>query len=172
MVGGDQATIYPQLWDWLVDELQVRSVVDVGCGEGFALKHFRERGCEVLGYDGIAQSDFDILEWDFTEGAPPRAGSFDLAWCCEFVEHVEEQYLPNFLRVFDMAQLVAMTHASPGQGGYHHVNNQLPAYWKGALATLGFQYQHQLTMQARAQAAANENPYNHFLRSGLIFVRR
>jgi SAM-dependent methyltransferase len=170
IAGGDEATIYPELWDWLVDQHHVRSVVDVGCGEGIALKYFRERDCQVLGYDGIAQPDFDILQWDFTEAAPPPLGTFDLAWCCEFVEHVEERFVPNFLPVFEQANMVAMTHAAPGQPGWHHVNNQPAAYWKGALAAVGFRYDHRLTIEARTQAGLNTNPYNHFVRSGMVFV--
>ncbi len=171
LAGGDPATVYPDLWDWFFDEHGIRSVLDVGCGEGWALKHFRERGCEVLGYDGIMQPDLDILEWDFTEGAPPLVGTCDLVWCCEFVEHVEERYVPNFLSLFKLAGCVAMTHGTPGQPGHHHVNNQPASYWKGALAASGFLYDHYLTMAAREQAALNQHPSNHFVRSGMVFSK-
>ena len=122
LAGGDKATIYPELWDWFVDDLSVENVLDVGCGEGHALQHFRQRGCTVLGFDGINQPDTMIVEWDFTGGAPPEwdVGQVDLVWCCEFVEHVEERYVPNFLATFEAAEMVAMTHAMPlaaEQGG-------------------------------------------------------
>lgn len=169
LIGGDDATLYPALWDWLVDEFKPGSVLDIGCGEGFALDHFRERGCQVLGYDGIAQPDFDTLEWDFTEGAPEKVGTFDLVWCCEFVEHVEERFMPNFLETFTWAKIVVMTHGMPGQLGHHHVNNQPPSYWKGALAAIGFRFERELTTEARKVAALNQHPSNHFVRSGLVF---
>ncbi len=180
--GGDAATIYPELWSWLVTDWNVRSVLDVGCGEGFALQYFRDEGCEVLGVDGIKQPDSAIVEHDYTtgewepvdeDGTPSSSGGprYDLAWCCEFVEHIEEQYVSNFMLTFKCAAMVLMTHGTPGQPGHHHVNNQPASYWKGALAATGFQYDHFLTMAARQQAALNPHPSNHFVRSGLAFRR-
>jgi SAM-dependent methyltransferase len=171
IAGGDQATIYPELWDWFVDRLWVRSVIDVGCGEGWALRYFRKRGCKVFGVDGITQDDPDIIAWDYTLGGAPLEEHVDLAWCCEFVEHVKEQYLPNFLSSFRLAEYVALTHAMPGQAGWHHVNNQPPAYWQGVLAAIGYQLDRQLTLLARGEAAHNKHPQNHFVRSGMVFRR-
>jgi len=176
VVGGDPATYYPGLWDWLVDTLEVRSVIDVGCGEGHALRYFRDRGCRVVGIDGIEQDDDDIYTLDYTETVltppPPwEQATWDLAWSCEFVEHVEERYVPNFLATFACARYVLMTHGEPGQPGWHHVNNQPADYWKGALAAIGYQYDHALTGQARGFASTNTDPHNHFRRSGLAFRR-
>lgn len=168
---GDPATFYPELWIWLKSAFSLASVLDIGCGEGHALKFFRDMGCQVLGYDGIPQPDLDILEWDFTEGAPPKIGLFDMVWCCEFVEHVEEEDAPNFLETFKWARWVVMTHGMPGQPGHHHVNNQTASYWKGALAVVGFRYDQYLTGQARMRAALNQHPSNHFVRSGLVFQK-
>jgi hypothetical protein len=134
VVGGDAATFFPGLWDWLVDTWQVRSVIDVGCGEGHALKFFRDRGCCVIGIDGIEQDDRDVVTHDYATGPwsiydedgattrPDGLTEFDLAWSCEFVEHVEERYVPNFLATFACARYVLMTHGEPGQPGWHHVN--------------------------------------------------
>lgn len=169
--GGDEATNFPALWEGLVNDLEIKSVLDIGCGEGHSLRYFRELGCRVLGVEGVPQQDWDIMVHDFTEGPLTLAREWDLAWCCEFVEHVEEKYMPNFLKLFEQCRYVAMTHAGPGQGGYHHVNCQLPAYWLGAMAAIGFEYDAVLTLWARSLAGANENPWNHFVRSGLVFKR-
>jgi len=176
IVGGDPATYYPNLWDWLVQEHCVSSVIDVGCGEGHALDYFARAGCYVRGVDGIPQR----ANWpgfvchDYTTGPyePSPWGAshrFDLAWSCEFVEHVEEQYLPNFLATFRCADMVAMTHAEPGQPGHHHVNCRTADYWKGVMAAVGFAFDEETTLHARLMAAMNQNPINHFSRSGLVF---
>lgn len=178
--GGDPATFYPGLWEWLVSEHDVRSVIDVGCGDGVALRWFREHGCRVLGIDGIPQDDPDIVTRDYTERIPTlsftdRLGAFsdwDLAWSCEFVEHVEEQHIPNFVATFQCARMVLMTHAEPGQAGWHHVNCQPADYWKGVLSAAGFDFDETLTEAAREMAGMNPDPYNHFKRSGLAFRRR
>ena len=169
--GGDAATFYPLLWRWLVDELGVASVIDVGCGDGVALREFAEYGCTVLGVEGTAQDDERIVQHDYVLGPYRPEMRFDLAWCCEFVEHVGERYLPNFLATFQAADLVALTHAFPGQAGHHHVNCQPVDYWLGALAAIGFQIDEDTTQTARVYAAANSSPWNHFVRSGLVFRR-
>ena len=196
VVGGDAATFYPGLFDWLVETWEVKSVIDVGCGEGHALRYFRDKGCRVRGVDGIEQDDDDIVTWDYTKGplrpqeavtdnGPPgpdgtpawsmerwQRTEFDLAWSCEFVEHVEERYVPNFLATFACARYVLMTHGEPGQPGWHHVNNQPADYWRGAMAAVGYEFDELLTAQSRGFASMNLDPYNHFRRSGLAFRRR
>jgi SAM-dependent methyltransferase len=177
VVGGDNATFYPGLFDWLVDAWGVKSVIDVGCGEGHALRYFRDRGCRVIGVDGIEQDDPDIVTHDYTvqhwPGTDPVCDPlWDLAWSCEFVEHVDEQYVPNFLATFKCARYVLMTHGEPGQPGWHHVNNQTADYWKGAMAAVGYEFNEILTAAAREMASMNTDPYNHFRRSGLAFRRR
>lgn len=167
--GGDPATYYPQLWYWLVKELGVQSMIDIGCGEGHALAYFRDLGCRVHGIDGVRNEG--VYQWDFTEGAPPPTGPFDLAWSCEFVEHVAERYIPNFVSVFKVAPLVLMTHADVGQPGHHHVNCQPSAYWQGVMAAAGYTLDGDLTLRTREFALLNQNPINHYARSGLAFRR-
>lgn len=180
--GGDDATYYPDLWSWLVNIRKVKSVIDVGCGEGHALNWFLDHGCAVLGIDGVVQPlpseifrthDYTVYPLPERIGPTlwPDIGRFDIAWCCEFVEHIEEHFVPNFLATFATADLVLMTHAEPGQLGHHHVNCQRPDYWQGAMAAIGYELDLGLTNQTRVLASMNLNPYNHYARSGLAFVR-
>lgn len=168
--GGDEATFYPDLWSFLIKQYDIRSVVDVGCGEGQSVDFFVGLGCDVLGIEGIPQQNEQIVLHDFTEGPFPDLGPFDLAWCCEFVEHVEERYVPNFLPALASAKMVLMTHAEPGQAGYHHVNCRSADYWIGAMAAVGKQYDAGLTALTRGVAAANLSPWNHYAQRGLAFV--
>lgn len=151
-------------------------MLDLGCGEGHALKFFREHGVRVIGVDGMPQDDPDIVLHDFAAGHwyPARGGGLswvDLVWTCEFVEHVEECYLPNVTASIIASDLVLMTHAFPGQPGYHHVNCRDSEYWKGVMAALGFSYDHALTVATRELSKLNEDPNNHYSRSGLVFKR-
>ena len=180
--GGDPATYYPDLWRWLVEDYGVGSMIDVGCGEGHAINFFEDLGCRVLGIDGVSQPlprekfwQNDYTRYPFPEpiGATffPEVDPFDLVWSCEFVEHVEERYVPNFLETFKLAPIVLMTHAESGQQGHHHVNCRTADYWKGVLAAIGFQFDEQLTVVTRELASINDSPYNHYRRSGLAFRR-
>lgn len=95
----------------------------------------------------------------------------DLVWSCEFVEHVEEQFVRNFLATFACAKYVLMSHALPGQDGHHHVNCRSADYWIGALAAIGYKHDETLTQVTRELAAQNTVPWNHYKRSGLAFIR-
>lgn len=170
---GDPQTWFPRLWKWVYDELGVRSVLDVGCGEGHSTKFFKDLGCEVLGIDGSVQAKKDSLVpeshvvHDFSNGPfmPPK--NYDLVWSCEFVEHVEKEYVENFLRTFTYYnKYIMMTYAEPDQKGWHHVNCQPEEYWVEKISQIGFRLNPRLTKIARKLAGQG-----HFLRSGLIFVR-
>lgn len=177
--GGDPGTWCPHLWRWLVKAFQIRSVLDVGCGEGHAARFFRDAGCEVLGVDGCRQAIADSVVpgravlHDFCDGPFGSQEPFDLVWSCEFVEHVEEQFLPNILSTFALARkAIAMTHAFPSQkSGHHHVNCRPTRYWIDHIEKLGFTCLVPDTLEARRVSLADYHHFNHFARSGLLFVR-
>ena len=115
------------------------------------------------------ESVVPIMAHDFCqEPYVPIVGTEpDLIWSCEFVEHVEEQYVPNFLSTFSFAKkAILMTYATPGQRGYHHVNCQPQEYWIEQLASVDFRFDEDLTKEARSQGKER----THFTRKGLVFV--
>lgn len=177
--GGDPGTWCPALWNWVVKELKIRSVLDVGCGEGHSTKFFRDLGCDVLGVDGCQQAIDDsvipdaVVKHDFCDGPLKLDRRFDLVWSCEFVEHVEQQYVENILRTFALAdKAVLMTHAFPGQDdGHHHVNCQPTEYWIEHLERHGYACHIGLTVGGREATLRDYAPcLNHFARSGLLFA--
>lgn len=171
VAGGDDATWYPELWTWLIHEHGVRSVIDVGCGDGQALRYFASEGCAALGVEGVPQHHERIVEHDYTSGPFAPDIDFDLAWSCEFVEHVDEACVDNFLATFACARTVLMTHAEPGQDGHHHVNCQPAGYWIEKLNAIGYRLDDRLTLQTRTLARANPSLWNHYARSGMAFTR-
>jgi SAM-dependent methyltransferase len=99
---GDAWTWTPALWDFLWRELRPKTLLDVGCGEGHATAWFLERDVDAVGVDGSAEAAQNTLLprsrfiiHDFTKGPAGLRQNYDLVWCCEFVEHVEEIYLPD-----------------------------------------------------------------------------
>lgn len=171
---GDWWTWCPRVWDFIAREFKPSSLVDVGCGEGHALRYFIDLGIGAIGIDGMATAqDAGIVPrelikvHDFTTGLPVLKHHIDVIWSCEFVEHVEEQFIDNFLSVFQRARrAVLMTHAMPGQAGHHHVNCQPPEYWIRHMSARGFRVDQQMTDKTRSLA-----PYTHWERSGIVFVR-
>lgn len=169
---GDPATYTPDLWSWVHENLDVRSVLDVGCGEGHCAAYFQKLGCRVLGVDGSWQAKRDSVipechvQHDFVQGPFRPAEVFDLVWSCEFVEHVEERYVDHFLATFSASsRYLMMTFAAPGQPGWHHVNCKDEAYWIEKLGSIGFTLDQDLTIQTRTIAASG-----HYAGKGLFFV--
>jgi len=169
---GDEWTWTPELWKFLLTELRPTRLLDVGCGEGHSTKWFIDNGVNAYGLEGspeaIAHLVFPKEErlfcHDLSSGKWPKQLHFDMIWCCEFVEHVDEPYLDNILDVFKKADVVCMTHAFPGQEGHHHVNCQLPEYWIDKMKGIGFTPDMGLSLASRVFA-----PGIHWGRSGIVF---
>ncbi|MCK5360728.1 MAG: hypothetical protein KAJ95_08875, partial [Gammaproteobacteria bacterium] len=130
-------------------------------------------GCSVLGLEGSLQAKRDSLipdqhvTHDFTLGTYQPTIDFDLTWCCEFVEHVEERYMKNFLKTFSATQrYLMMTFAAPGQPGFHHVNCQPMDYWLEKIESIGLRFDPGLTEISRAIS-----PPGHYKSHGLLFKK-
>ena len=171
---GDPQSWVPSVWSGLLETWDVLSVLDMGCGLGYSTRWFRDRHVEAVGVDGsplvAGRAVVPIDVHDFTTGPMPLDREFDLCWCSEFVEHVEERYLPNIMDTFVRCRYVAMTHAVPGQNGYHHVNCQWSPYWIAKMESAGFTYFENLTNWLRS-VAHDAHPHSYFGSTGLVFER-
>lgn len=130
----------------LLATLQPRSVVDVGCGLGAWLAVFREHGIvDVLGFDGpwvdrqqlrIPREAFVAADLREAIAAPRR---FDLALCLEVAHLIEPEHAPTLVRsLTSLSEVVAFSAGIPGQGGFHHLNEQWPRYWADLFAARGY----------------------------------
>jgi len=177
-IGGDQGTYYPTMWRYILEKYSPKTVVDIGCGVGHSTLFFHEEGCNVLGVDGAEGAANNFLvpgkfrKVDYQDGpALSEFEEFDFCWSCEFVEHVYEEYAHNFMKDFSRAKYLAITHAQPNQGGYHHVNLKPSSYWIELADQYGFDYDDAETKHLQ-QLAAEPGKLKYFVQNGLFFVRR
>lgn len=199
-VGGDIGTYYPIMWEKMVEKYKVKTVLDIGCGIGYASKYFQSLGCDILAVDGSEEvgqlsvvpehfllndyengSALDNAKIEYNE-KPIKDFIFDLCWSCEFVEHVWEEYSQNFIDDFKKCRYVAMTYAGPGQPGHHHVNCQPESYWIEKMQQNGFKYLYKETEEFRNYAKEDEQeilktpnlPFfiPHFISRGLFFENK
>ena len=136
-----------QITSFLLPILRPRSVVDVGCAEGFWLAQFRAEGIEdVLGIDGayvnpkrlkIPGECFRPMDLE----QPIRLGrTFDLAVSVEVAEHLSPPRAQSFVEdLTRLAPCVLFSAAIPGQGGVHHVNERWQSYWSELFQEHGYQ---------------------------------
>lgn len=167
---------------WAIITFNVESMLDIGCGQGCVVKEAITFGLDALGIDGDP-GDLHEEEWKFTRSkdlpfllhdyvtgpAPIEKESFDLAWSVEFLEHVEEQYMPHYMESFKKCKYVICTFAPPGKEGQHHVNCQPESYWIDKFQSYGFEYRSDYTYQLRVASTMTKN----FVRErGLLFIRK
>jgi len=129
--------------EYFIQNHGVTSMLDVGCGPGGQVLQALDMGLQAQGIDGDFTVDRPGNHWcihDYTQGPSPLKEQFDLVWSCEFVEHVYEEYMKNFLQDFARGTWVCMTYAPPGYPGHHHVNCQPEQYWIDAMQNIGYAF--------------------------------
>lgn len=156
--------------DFFWNNHSCRSLIDVGCGPGGQVELAKSLGWTAHGIDGdyTLNRSFECEIIDFTKTQYEPQRTYDLAWCVEFLEHVEEQYIPNYMPALAGARFCVVTHALPGEQGHHHVNCQTNQYWIEKFAEYGLQYNSALTDKIR-KASNMERDF--IRRRGLAFVR-
>lgn len=132
----------PLVLEWV----QPRSVVDVGCGVGAWLAVARAHGIsDVLGLDGayVQRNQLQIPSAQFLSAElsnpPPLARRFDLVLSLEVAEHLPATQAAEFIAYLTgLGPVVLFSAAAPQQGGDGHLNEQWPAYWAALFAEHGF----------------------------------
>jgi hypothetical protein len=167
---GDLRTFCPVLWHYLIERFAVESILDVGCGEGHAVHWFSRHGVFAHGIDGldanVRRAVVPIARHDLKAG--PYVMPVDLVWSCEVAEHIAPEHLAHYLATLANGNVIAMTHAVPGQGGHHHVNCQPAEYWVEQLGAYGYRLCED--NQVFRDIAAKDQTWNHFQSNGLVFI--
>ncbi|GHD57895.1 hypothetical protein GCM10017083_39940 [Thalassobaculum fulvum] len=172
MKEGSPFTFAPTAWDYLIRRFALRSVMDLGSGLGYAAHYFHKQGLQVVAVDGLSsnveRAIYPTVLADLTRTAVHCR--VDLVHCQEVVEHVDEKYLENVLASLACGKLILMTAATPGQGGYHHVNEQPLQYWVDHLKRHRCEVLPEDTRRVRRFAQADGAL--HLARTGLLFANR
>lgn len=160
---------------FMIDNYDIKSMIDIGCGRGCQLRIAKSLGLDpILGIDGdkwLAAKHWGplpILVHDYTEGPSPLTDeTFDLAWTVEFLEHVEEEYIPNYFKDLQRAKYVVCTFAPPGKAGHHHVNCKSYSYWLDVFVNhYGFSLKEDASLAIRRFSTMRKHFIRHY---GLVF---
>ena len=167
------------LMPFLKKNSNIKTILDVGCGPGENVRYCRKLGFQAFGIDGdkstIPKDNF--FEYvDYRKKSSNFTGPFDLCWCVEFAEHIEERYINNFIIDFKKCKALIFTAAPEGWGGVGHVNEQKQEYWIKTFQTKGFEFKPSVTKEIRKISTITfndkiRNLKKQFIRNrGLFFI--
>jgi len=151
---------------------KAKTFIDIGCGPGAQVKVAKSLGLRAVGVDGDPKmaklGHVELIDFSKTKVEKselrflPKREYFDIGWSTEFLEHIDAEYIENFMPLFALCRVVVITHATPGQGGYHHVNEQLFEYWEEIFDRHGLVHSEELTDLIRSNSTMNKKKLNHF----------
>lgn len=176
-LGGNLSKIDPDtfsvnVWKFLIEKCQFNSVMDVGSGLGFTSKWFIDHGFDVTSIDGLPENAKNAvvptIEHDLTKSSYIKE-NVDIVICIEVVEHIEESYIENLLETLCCGKFLLITHAIPGQKGYHHVNCQPSEYWINHLKEKKFSLLEQESIHIRTLAAQDGAKW--IAQNGMLFQK-
>lgn len=121
----------------VLEIIEPKSVIDVGCGTGEFLHIFKEHGINnIFGIDGewLNKKKLLIPEDCFLAAnleKPLKLNiKFDLAISLEVAEHLPKESAKTFIETLtNLSPVVLFSAAIPFQGGTGHVNEQWQEYW-------------------------------------------
>ena len=158
-------------------QIGFKSYLDVGCGPGGMVLLAKKLGFDSLGVDGdytLKRGKKNINNFilhDYSKGPLELEKIFDVCWSVEFVEHVYEEYIPNYVKTIQSAKHLVMSHAPKGAPGYHHVNCQDSPYWISKMKEFGFEYDADMTKKLRSVTTMGKKKKHRFIeKTGLFFI--
>jgi hypothetical protein len=137
----------------------IRSIVDIGCGNGSYVNYLNDEGLNCWGYDGSPMTkeltDGQCKRKDFSE--PVDIGKFGLVLSLEVGEHIPKEYEQIFLDNLVNAAigLIIISWAVEGQGGDGHVNCRNNNYVIQQMENRGFYYDPLTTEYLRDKSVIN-----------------
>jgi len=165
--------LFPAVLEYVKNKYDIRTMIDIGCGPAGMVELAISMGIDCMGVDGdwTVKRNIGVELHDFTKG-PFKIEPRELAYSCEFVEHVEERYVPNYMETFMSCKYALITYAPPGHVGHHHVNCQAEEYWIEKFADHGFWYDVGTTAEIRTIDDPTKKKKNFIKERGLFFQRR
>jgi SAM-dependent methyltransferase len=121
----------------IINLINPKSVIDVGCGTGTWLKIFQDFGIQdILGIDGdyvdlsLLKIERKFLVTFDLEKKMSLNRKFDLVLSLEVAEHLSFESSDIFVKTLcDLSETIIFSAAIPNQGGQNHINEQEPKYW-------------------------------------------
>lgn len=125
----------------------ISSTLEVGCGNAHWTKVIADSGVpDYLALDGPWNKVDELLiergRYRAVDLSEPMSfeRKFSLSICLEVAEHLPPESADTIVKTLtNAADVVLFGAATPYQGGYGHINEQWPSYWREKFAANGYQ---------------------------------
>ena len=116
----DGMGVSPAVWKYIIQEMGIKSLMDVGCGKGVSTLWFHLHGVKVLCVEGshdavshtlLPDPASQVVEHDFSRGPYWPEDTYDAVWCVEFLEHVGRNYQYNYIQAFRKGAIMFVSHS-------------------------------------------------------------
>jgi hypothetical protein len=137
-------------------DMGFRSMLDIGCGNGYSLFSAIDIGFTGHGLDYNSKNEhIDFIHHvDYSKGRSnlSKDVTYDIGISIEFLEHVESKFHTNYINDFKRCSNILITAAPPGTPGINHVNLQTENYWIEFFTAHGFTFNKDITSQIRSNS--------------------
>lgn len=137
-----------RLSQWIKQEINPSSVLDLGCGPGIHTYALNECGVSCVGVDvdeRVDDKNYLVKESILNLDGKLKA---DLVICFEVAEHIDPTFNDQIVSEINKSILpggiLLFTAAQPGQGGVGHINNRPKLFWQTKFEQVGLKYDEDL----------------------------
>ncbi|MFT6153742.1 MAG: SAM-dependent methyltransferase [Bermanella sp.] len=130
---------------YLLDVLELETVLDVGCGAGAWLEIWKRHGVNVEGLDGdYVHSDMLLIdqeEFITADLSKPfdLKKKYSIVQSLEVAEHIPLESAQTFISCLCAhGEIILFSAAPPGQGGDNHINEQPYSFWQEIFLKNGY----------------------------------
>lgn len=154
---------------YLNETYNLKSFLDIGCGTGGMVELANKNNLLARGLEGddiaIKKSNVSnlITKIDFSKEKYDNQLDiefFDLGYSSEFLEHVDEKYIDNYMTAFKRCKYIIITAAPPKWPGHHHVNCKDHEYWIRKFNKYRFYHYPYESMKCRINSTMNIHKKN------------
>lgn len=137
---------FERIADRIINEINPKTVLDVGCAKGFLVEKLRDRGVEAYGIDiseyAISSVREDIKPYcKVASIAEPLEEKYDLVVCIEVLEHLSTEDLYNACRNLTKCTNDVLFSSTPfDYNEESHINVKPVEYWAGQFLHCGFRH--------------------------------
>lgn len=129
--------------------LNIQSITDFGCGNGYLLEGLKSQGAKVIGYEAFLEEAWNFIPEDLRPFIKKDSvinriltPQTQYSMSIEVAEHIESQFSQCLVENLCScaSERILFTAAPPGQEGTGHINCQLKDYWISLFACYDFEY--------------------------------